>query len=109
MPIFEHTCIACGYKFEDIYFPSEEVPDELECPECGSVAYRTVSPFSFRMGKPFTPGGPTIHDKDGHESLGMTGEQAEASEKQQSDLRQATERGERYDYIFKEGKHKSKE
>lgn len=101
MPIFEHECIACGHKTEDIYPSSDDVPEEIECEECSSVAYRVISKSTFRFGKVFSVGGPTIHDKDGHESLDMTGEQMEASQKQQADFRQHKEAGkDPADFIF---------
>ena len=52
-----------------------------------------MSQSSFRFGKLFTVPAATIHDKDGHESLGLTGEQAEKSEKMERDKRQYLEEG----------------
>lgn len=68
-----------------------EAPDVIICPTCKKEAVRIISKSHFRMNKIFSAGGPTINDKDGHESLGMTGEAAEQSEKMEADKRQFIE------------------
>ncbi len=104
MPIHEYWCTDCQRLWEDLTLKASDVKDVVNCPVCKKECRKIMSRPSFRFGKLMTPGGPTIHDKDGHESLGMTGEQAEKSEKEQRDMRQHVESGgDPNDIIFGKG------
>ncbi|MDD5650078.1 MAG: zinc ribbon domain-containing protein [Candidatus Nanoarchaeia archaeon] len=43
MPIYEFSCLSCGYEFEE--FLHIDSPD-AKCPECGSETRRLISRFS---------------------------------------------------------------
>lgn len=93
MPIHEYWCVDCEILWEDITTRMSDVKDTIPCPVCKKETPKVLSNANFRFGKLMTPGGPTINDKDGHVSLGMTGEQAEKSEKEQKDFHQHVEQG----------------
>lgn len=93
MPIHEYWCEDCQRIWEDLTLKMSDVQETIKCPVCKKEIPKVISGASFRFGKIFTAGGPTIHDKDGHTSLGMTGEQAQASEKMEHDKRQFIDEG----------------
>ena len=39
MPIFEYECSSCKGKNEEIFFPRDDIPDEMNCP-CGDTRSR---------------------------------------------------------------------
>lgn len=93
MPINDYRCPSCGWEEEILTTKISDVKDSTECPHCGATTKKLMSIPHIRMGSVFTVGGPTIHDKDGHESLGMTGENFEESMKTERDKRQFIESG----------------
>lgn len=102
MPIYEYWCTDCERIWEDLTLKASDMKEKIKCPICKKEISKITSVSHFRFGKLFTPGGPTARDKDGHESLGMTGEQVETSEKDQSDLRQHVKEGKDPDeFIFR--------
>lgn len=49
MPMFEYSCIACGFRFEKLQKSGEA--DKVICPACGSAEVkRELSPFSSSTG-----------------------------------------------------------
>jgi len=48
MPLYEFECEDCGYCFEMLLPLSSD--SVQECPECGFMAERIVSAFSFKVG-----------------------------------------------------------
>ena len=46
MPITEYRC-ECGKIFEDMEHRRANIKDELECPECGKLAKRSLIPSTF--------------------------------------------------------------
>jgi len=93
MPIHEYFCKDCDRIWEDLTLKVSDVSEKIKCPLCKKKISKIMSRPVIRMGPIFTAGGLSIHDSDGHESLGMTGEQADASEKQQRDLQQHLKKG----------------
>lgn len=92
MPIHEYRCAGCNITFEDITTKVSDVVDWMECPLCFGKAGILLSRSHIRMRKLFTAGGPNIEDKDGFESLGMSGEEAQESEKKHHDHTQKVEK-----------------
>ncbi len=102
MPIYEYWCEDCNRLWEDLVLKISDGKESIECPVCKKELPRAISTSNIRMGKVFTAGGPCIEDKDGHESLGMTGEQMEESAREQSDLKQyVREGGDPMDFAIK--------
>jgi putative FmdB family regulatory protein len=92
MPIHEYQCQECNKTYENLTTKMSDVVETVTC-KCGGTMTMLVSQSHFRFGKLFTVPAATIHDKDGHESLGLTGEQAENSERMERDKRQYLEEG----------------
>lgn len=88
MPINTYTCSYCGAVEELITTKISDVVEKLICPHCSETMIKDLCCANLRMGKLFTAGGPAIQDKDGYESLGMTGDAAEKSAKMRSDHEQ---------------------
>lgn len=65
MPIYEYHCLKCNAKFE-LLRRMRESDDAVECPECKSLAQRTIVGFCCR-----TKSGP-MGDSAPAESIGSS-------------------------------------
>jgi len=92
MPLNDYHCFSCDWEKEIITTKISDVEAYVECPNCGAMAEKLMGACHLRFRKLFTAGGPNVEDKDGFESLGMTGEQAQESEKKHFDHKQLMEK-----------------
>ena len=43
MPIYEYQCNNCGNISERLFFMSEDLPETIDCIECGDIAHKIMS------------------------------------------------------------------